>query len=65
MTTQQKLIKSKMILLDLASYLQNVSEACRVDNLKTGVSRGAGAWAELNPSPSKNQLMDRSGYRIP
>ena len=30
MTTQQKLIKSKMGLLDLASYLHNVSEACRV-----------------------------------
>jgi transposase InsO family protein len=30
MTTQQKLIKSKMGLLELASYLQNVSEACRV-----------------------------------
>ncbi len=30
MTTEQKLIKTKMNLLDLASYLQNVSEACRV-----------------------------------
>lgn len=30
MTTHQKLIKSKMGLLELASYLQNVSEACRV-----------------------------------
>lgn len=30
MTTQQKLIKSKMGLLELASYLHNVSEACRV-----------------------------------
>ena len=29
MTTHQKLIKSKMGLLELASYLQNVSEACR------------------------------------
>ncbi|MHC4705349.1 MAG: IS481 family transposase [Planctomycetota bacterium] len=29
MTTQQKLIKSKLNLLDLASYLGNVSEACR------------------------------------
>ena len=30
MTTQQKLIKSKMNLLELADYLKNVSEACRV-----------------------------------
>ena len=30
MTTQQKLIKSKMGLLDLASYQHNISEACRV-----------------------------------
>jgi transposase InsO family protein len=30
MTTEHKLIKSKMGLLDLASYLHNVSEACRV-----------------------------------
>ena len=30
MTTQQKLIKSTMGLLDMASYLHNVSEACRV-----------------------------------
>jgi transposase InsO family protein len=29
MTTQQKLIKAKLNLLDLASYLGNVSEACR------------------------------------
>ena len=29
MTTQQKLIRSKMNLLDLGSYLGNVSEACR------------------------------------
>ena len=30
MTNEQKLIKSKMNLLDLAAYLKNVSEACRV-----------------------------------
>jgi len=30
MTTDEKLIKNKMGLLELASYLQNVSEACRV-----------------------------------
>jgi transposase len=30
MTTQQKLIKSKINLLELGSYLHNVSEACRV-----------------------------------
>jgi len=30
MTTAEKLIKSKMNLLDLAAYLKNVSEACRV-----------------------------------
>ena len=30
MTTDEKLIRSKMNLLDLAAYLKNVSEACRV-----------------------------------
>ena len=30
MTTQEKLIRRKMTLLDLAAYLQNVSEACRM-----------------------------------
>jgi len=30
MTTAEKHIKSKMNLLDLAAYLKNVSEACRV-----------------------------------
>jgi transposase InsO family protein len=30
MTTEEKLIKNKLGLLELASYLQNVSEACRV-----------------------------------
>jgi len=30
MTTEQKLIKNKLGLLELAAYLQNVSEACRV-----------------------------------
>ena len=29
MTTDEKLIRSKMNLLDLAAYLKNVSEACR------------------------------------
>lgn len=35
MTVQDKLIKSKMSLLELAEYLQNVSEACKIN----GVSR--------------------------
>jgi len=35
MTTQEKLIKNKLSLLQLAEYLQNVSEACKVN----GVSR--------------------------
>jgi len=35
MTQQQKLIRAKMSLLELAEYLKNVSEACRV----MGVSR--------------------------
>ena len=35
MTTQEYLIRRKMGLLELAEYLKNVSEACRV----TGVSR--------------------------
>ena len=35
MTTEEKLIRSKMGLLELAEYLKNVSEACRVQ----GVSR--------------------------
>ena len=30
MTVQEKLIRNKLGLLELASYLQNVSEACRV-----------------------------------
>ena len=30
MTTQEKLIKNKLGLLELAAYLKNVSEACRV-----------------------------------
>ncbi len=30
MTTEQKLIRNKMGLLELAAYLRNVSEACRV-----------------------------------
>ena len=35
MTTQEKLIKRKLNILDLAEYLKNVSEACKV----SGVSR--------------------------
>ena len=34
MTTHQKLIKSKLNLLDLASYLGNVNEACRTLGLR-------------------------------
>ena len=30
MTTEEKLIKNKLGLLELANYLKNVSEACRV-----------------------------------
>lgn len=35
MTREQKVVRSKMSLLDLAEYLKNVSEACRL----MGVSR--------------------------
>ena len=35
MTTQEKLIKRKLNILDLAEYLKNVSEACKLN----GVSR--------------------------
>jgi hypothetical protein len=35
MTTQEKLIRNKLSLLELAEYLKNVSEACKVN----GVSR--------------------------
>jgi len=35
MITQEKLIRNKMSLLDLAEYLKNVSEACKIN----GVSR--------------------------
>ncbi len=36
MTTQEKLIRNKLSLLELAEYLQNVSEACKV---RSSVSR--------------------------
>jgi len=35
MTTEQKLIRKKLDLIDLAEYLQNVSQACKIN----GVSR--------------------------
>ena len=35
MTTQEKLIKRKLSLLELAEYLKNVSQACKIN----GVSR--------------------------
>lgn len=35
MTVQERIVKSKMSLLELAEYLQNVSEACKIH----GVSR--------------------------
>jgi transposase len=35
MTTQEKLIRNKLSFLELAEYLKNVSEACKVN----GVSR--------------------------
>ena len=35
MTTQEKLIRNKLSLLELAEYLKNVSEACKIN----GVSR--------------------------
>lgn len=31
MTTQQKLVQKKLTLLELGEYLQNVSEACRIN----------------------------------
>jgi transposase len=30
--------------------IKGVAASVRIDNLKTGVSRGAGAWGEINPS---------------
>ena len=35
MTTQEKLIKSKLSILELGEYLKNVSQACKIN----GVSR--------------------------
>ncbi len=35
MTTQEKLIRKKLSLIELAEYLQNVSQACKIN----GVSR--------------------------
>jgi len=35
MTTQERIVKSKMSLIELAEYLKNVSEACKIH----GVSR--------------------------
>ena len=35
MTTEEKLIRKKLSLIDLAEYLQNVSQACKIN----GVSR--------------------------
>ena len=35
MTTQEKLVKRKLSILELAEYLKNVSQACRIN----GVSR--------------------------
>jgi hypothetical protein len=35
MTVQDRIVKNKMSLLELAEYLQNVSEACKIH----GVSR--------------------------
>ena len=35
MTTQEKLIRNKLSLLELGEYLKNVSEACKIN----GVSR--------------------------
>ncbi len=35
MTTQDRIVKNKMSLIELAEYLQNVSEACKIH----GVSR--------------------------
>ncbi len=35
MTTQEKLIRNKLSLVELAEYLQNVSAACKIN----GVSR--------------------------
>ena len=35
MTTQEKIAKAKLSILELAEYLKNVSEACRIN----GVSR--------------------------
>ncbi len=35
MTTQEKLIRKKQSLIEMAEYLQNVSQACKIN----GVSR--------------------------
>ena len=63
MTTQDKLIKNKLGLIELATYLNNVSEACRTlgysrDTLLSGqerLRRGrvGGAQGKI---PQKTQL---------
>jgi hypothetical protein len=44
MTTQEKLIKRKQSLLELAEYLQNISQACKIN----GVSE-VGLWGISGP----------------
>jgi hypothetical protein len=33
MTTQEKIAKSKLSILELAEYLKNVSQACRINGV--------------------------------
>lgn len=66
MTTEQKLIKNKLGLLELASYLQNVSEACRV----MGYSRDTfyrvqKAYEERGPRSPEGKESQSSQYPKP
>ena len=54
MTTQEKLIRTKLSILELAEFLKNVSQACKIN----GVSRQH--FYDIKKVQSSNQVLGSS-----
>ncbi len=64
MTTQEKLIKRKQSVLELAEYLQNISQACKIHGVSTTSlqdrNRSSPRWEAIAPTRPKIP-MERPG----